>query len=159
MQIPQQHRRAGPLGHQTNHPSDIRIQVVLECMNHHRRNRNHAHDPQGADGLPRRQNHVCSQPVLQPRSLVTSSTTQFLSARISYCDTTRGCPLEIFDGRDHPHRLPRICPQTLKPRSSFAGHRKCLCRQAHLGGGSPWIHLVARITEVSTWVGSRSKVQ
>ena len=48
----------------------------------------HPHDPQGADGLPRRQNHVCSQPVLQPRSLVTTTTTQFLSARLSYCDRT-----------------------------------------------------------------------
>ncbi len=31
---------------------------------------------------------ICSQPVLQPRSLVTTTTTQFLSARLSYCDRT-----------------------------------------------------------------------
>jgi hypothetical protein len=42
-------------------------------MNHHRWNRNHAHDLQGADGLHRLQNHVCSQPVLQPCSLTSNA--------------------------------------------------------------------------------------
>ncbi len=92
MQIPQQRRRTGPSGHQTNHPSDTRIQVVLECTNHHRWNRNHAHDPQGADGLSRGQNHVCSQPVLQPCSLISNSATQLLWARLNYCDRTAKAP-------------------------------------------------------------------
>jgi len=38
MQIPQQHRPAGLSSYQTNHPSDARIQVILERTNHHCRN-------------------------------------------------------------------------------------------------------------------------
>src|SRR5450830_568280 len=89
-QIPQQHRRAGPPGHQTNHPTDARVQVVLERANYHRRDRNHAHDSQGADELPRRLSHVRSTAVLQPRSLITRSATQLFSARVRYRDRTHG---------------------------------------------------------------------
>src|SRR5450759_4550779 len=87
-QILQQHRRAGPPSHQTNHPTDARVQVVLERANYHRRNRNHAHDSQGADELPRRLSHVRSTAVLQPRSLITRSATQLFSARVRYRDRT-----------------------------------------------------------------------
>src|SRR5450830_279469 len=87
-QIPQQHRRAGPPSHQTNHPTDARVQVVLERANYHHRDRNHAHDLQGADELPRRLSHVRSTAVLQPRSLITRSATQLFSVRVRYRDRT-----------------------------------------------------------------------
>jgi hypothetical protein len=48
--------------------------------------KNYVHDPQGADGLPRGQNHVYSQPVIQPCRLVTKSATQRFSARLHCCD-------------------------------------------------------------------------
>ncbi len=37
------------------------LAVILECSNHHRWYRNHAHDPQGADGLLRRINRIPGQ--------------------------------------------------------------------------------------------------
>ena len=76
-------------GDQTDNPTDAGVQVISVRANHHCRYRDDAHDPQGADGLPRRQNHVCSQPVLQPRCLITRSATQLLSARVHYCDRTQ----------------------------------------------------------------------
>ena len=60
----------------------------LERANYHRRDRNHAHDSQGADELPRRLSHVRSTAVLQPRCLITRSATQLFSARLHYCDRT-----------------------------------------------------------------------
>jgi transposase-like protein len=81
-QIPQQHRRTGPPGQQADHPADAGLQVILECPHSHRRHRNHAHDSQGADGLPRWPNHVRSAAVLQPGSLITRSATQLFSAKL-----------------------------------------------------------------------------
>src|SRR5660398_244569 len=34
-EIPEQHRRAGSPGHQTNHPTYAWVQLVLECPKHH----------------------------------------------------------------------------------------------------------------------------
>ena len=65
-----------------NHPSDARIQVVVECSNPHRWYRDNAHDPQGADELPRRINHVSSTAVLKPRRLITGLAMQLLAARL-----------------------------------------------------------------------------
>jgi hypothetical protein len=59
-------------------PADTRLQVVFGCMYHHRRNRNHAHNPHEADGPSQRQHHVCSQPVVKPCSLISNSATQLL---------------------------------------------------------------------------------
>ncbi len=69
-------------------PTDAGVQVVLKRANYHRRDRNHAHDSQGADELPRRLSHVRSTAVLQPRCLITRSATQLFSARLHYCDKT-----------------------------------------------------------------------
>jgi len=60
----------------------------MECPHYHCRHRDHAHDRQGADGLPRRQTHVCSAAVLQPRCLISSSATQLFSAKLHYCERT-----------------------------------------------------------------------
>ena len=73
-----------PSRHQTAHSSNAGIQVILECPHYHCRHRDHAHDPKGADGLPRRSNHVRSAAVLQPRCLITRSATQLFSARLHY---------------------------------------------------------------------------
>ena len=81
-QIPQQHRQTGPPSHQADHPADAGLQVILECPHSHRRHRNHAHDLQAADGLPRWPNHVRSTAVLQPGSLITRSVTQLFSAKL-----------------------------------------------------------------------------
>ena len=82
MQIPEQHRRTGPPGHQADHPADAGLQVILECPHSHRWHRNHAHDSQGADGLPRRSTHVRGRAVLQPGCLITRSATQLFSAKL-----------------------------------------------------------------------------
>src|SRR5450759_2517666 len=88
MQILEQHRRAGPPGDQTDHPTDTRLQVVLECSHHYRGHRNNAHDSQGADGLPSWPSHVRSTAVLQPGGLITRATVQLFSARVRYRDRT-----------------------------------------------------------------------
>ena len=64
-----------------DHPADAGLQVILKCPHSHRRHRNHAHDSQGADGLPRWPNHVRSTAVLQPDCLITMSVTQLFSAK------------------------------------------------------------------------------
>ena len=46
------------------------------------------HDPQGADGLPRRSTHVRSTAVLQPGGLINSSATQLFSSRLHYRNKT-----------------------------------------------------------------------
>ena len=79
-QVLRQYRRARPSSHQTNHPSDTLIQVVLECTKPHRRNRNYAHDSQGPDRLARRFSRVRSGPVLQPCCLKTRPTKRLFSA-------------------------------------------------------------------------------
>lgn len=68
-QISQQHRRTGPPGHQADHTTNVGFQIILERSNPHCRNRDHAHDPQRADGMPRRINHVPSTPADQFYSL------------------------------------------------------------------------------------------
>ena len=82
----QQHRPARPQGCQKSHPTDARIQVVLECSNPHWRHRDYAHDQEGADGLSRWINHVRSTAVLQPCCLITGLEIQLLSARLHYRD-------------------------------------------------------------------------
>ena len=64
-----------------DHPADAGLQVILECPHSHRRHRNHSHDSQRADGLPRWPNHVRSTAALQPDCLITMSVTQLFSAK------------------------------------------------------------------------------
>jgi transposase-like protein len=71
-----------------SHTTDAGLQVILECSDCHRRYRNHAHDQEGADGMSRRTNHVRSQPVLQPRRLISSPVEQLLLAIPHYCNRT-----------------------------------------------------------------------
>ena len=86
--IPERHRGARSPSRQKNHPTDAWVQVVLEYPNPDRRYRDYAHDPHGADGLPRRSTHVLSAAALKPRCLITRSATQLFSAKLHYCDRT-----------------------------------------------------------------------
>jgi hypothetical protein len=70
MQISEQHCGARPPGCETDHGSDAGVQVILECTETDRRNRNHAHGEEGAVALPRLSTHVCSATVLQPGILI-----------------------------------------------------------------------------------------
>src|SRR5450759_5632475 len=120
MQILEQHRRAGPPGDQTDHPTDTRLQVVLECSHHYLGHRNNAHDSQGADGLPSWPSHVRSTAVLQPGLLITKPTTQPFSALLHYCDkTASGYALRSFPLMMNSHQQP-IQKASTKPAKSYS---------------------------------------
>ena len=82
IEVPEQPRRARSPGHQANRAANVGVQELRLRSQTHCGHRDHAHDPQGAVGLPRRASHVRRRPVLFAGCLIRDPLRGFADPRV-----------------------------------------------------------------------------
>jgi hypothetical protein len=77
----------------------------------------HAHDSQGAVGLPRGPNHACGTAVLQPSGLINRPSPQLFSHRLHYSNKTLSSSLISLFDFSATQELPSIVPSPCYARN------------------------------------------